>query len=84
MYGSISTVVPQVPFLSVGDDVGTRVVLHEGNSEFSGDYVIEDVRGQGGGQFRRLIFLSNKNVVQSEAKIVTGKAPTPPPWGTLI
>ena len=38
----------------------------------SGDYVVEDVDGDGGQTFRRLIFLSNKNAIQSEARLVTG------------
>lgn len=62
----------QVPFLSIGEDLGSRVVLHEGYSELSGDYVVEDVDGDGGQKFRRLIFLSNKNVVQSEARLISG------------
>jgi len=62
----------QVPFLSTGEDLGNRVVLHEGNSELSGDFVVEDVDGDGGHQYRRLIFLSNRNVVQSEARLVAG------------
>ena len=60
----------QVPFLSIGDDIGNRVVLHEGNSTFSGNYVVEDVDDESGMRFRRLIFLSNKNAIQSEAKLV--------------
>ena len=63
---------PQVPFLSIGEDLGNRVVLHEGNSELSGDFVVEDVDGDGGHQYRRLIFLSNRNVVQSGARLVAG------------
>lgn len=63
----------QVPFLSIGEDLGSRVVLHEGYSELSGDYVVEDVDGDGGQKFRRLIFLSNKNVVQSEARLISDK-----------
>lgn len=63
----------QVPFLSVGEDLGNRVVLYEGNSQSSGDYVVEDVDGDGGQKFRRLIFLSNKNVVQSEARLITDR-----------
>ena len=48
-------------------------MLHEGYSELSGDYVVEDVDGDGGQKFRRLIFLSNKNVVQSEARLISGQ-----------
>lgn len=62
----------QVPFLSIGEDLGSRVVLHEGYSELSGDYVVEDVDSDGGQKFRRLIFLSNKNGVQSEARLISG------------
>lgn len=61
-----------MPFLSIGEDLGNRVVLHEGNSALSGDYVVEDVAGDSGQKFRRLIFLNNKNVIQSEARLVTG------------
>lgn len=77
MYGlsfkSFSLFIFKVPFLSVGEDLGNRVVLYEGNSQLSGDYVVEDVDGDGGQKFRRLIFLSNKNVVQSEARLITGE-----------
>ena len=58
----------QVPFLSIGEYLGNHVILHEGNSVLSGDYVVEDGDGDG-----RLIFLSNKNVVKSEARLVTDR-----------
>lgn len=60
----------QVPFLSVGDDVGHRELKASGTSEISGDYVVEDVTGDDNQIFRRLIFLSNPYLVQSEAKLV--------------
>ncbi|KAK3593719.1 hypothetical protein CHS0354_013617 [Potamilus streckersoni] len=60
----------QVPFLSIGDDIGKRTIQFQGHSEFSGDVVIEDVEGDEGKIFRRLIFLANKNIVQSEALLV--------------
>jgi len=66
----------QVPFLSIGEDLGNRVVLHEGSSALSGDYVVEDIDGDSGQKFRRLIFLNNKNVIQSEARLVTGDCKT--------
>ncbi|KAK2559373.1 eEF1A lysine and N-terminal methyltransferase [Acropora cervicornis] len=47
--------------------------FRNGNSELSGDFVVEDVDGDGGHQYRRLIFLSNRNVVQSEARLVADK-----------
>ncbi|XP_066117257.1 eEF1A lysine and N-terminal methyltransferase [Saccopteryx bilineata] len=60
----------QVPFLSVGGDIGVRTVRHQDCSPLSGDYVIEDVQGDDRRYFRRLIFLSNRNVVQSEARLL--------------
>ncbi|XP_007446827.1 PREDICTED: methyltransferase-like protein 13 isoform X2 [Lipotes vexillifer] len=60
----------QVPFLSVGGDIGVRTVQHQDCSPLSGDYVIEDVQGDDKRYFRRLIFLSSRNVVQSEARLL--------------
>lgn len=59
-----------MPFLSVGGDIGVRTVRHQDCSPLSGDYVIEDVQGDDKRYFRRLIFLSNRNVVQSEARLL--------------
>ncbi|XP_009945317.1 PREDICTED: methyltransferase-like protein 13 isoform X1 [Leptosomus discolor] len=66
----------QVPFLSVGGDIGVRTVRHCNTSPLSGDYVVEDVKGDGTCYFRRLIFLRNRNVVQSEVRLL---ASTPLP-----
>ncbi|KAK2540442.1 Mettl13 [Columba guinea] len=66
----------QVPFLSVGGDIGVRTVQHRDTSPLSGEYVVEDVKGDGTFYFRRLIFLRNRNVVQSEARLL---APAPLP-----
>ncbi|XP_075421110.1 eEF1A lysine and N-terminal methyltransferase [Tenrec ecaudatus] len=60
----------QVPFLSVGGDIGIRTIQHQDCSPLSGDYVIEDVQGDDRHFFRRLIFLNNRNVVQSEARLL--------------
>ncbi|XP_030063228.1 eEF1A lysine and N-terminal methyltransferase isoform X1 [Microcaecilia unicolor] len=60
----------QIPFLSAGGDIGVRKVQQRGCSNLSGEYVIEDVKGEGENYFRRLIFLSNRNVVQSEARLL--------------
>ncbi|XP_074008685.1 eEF1A lysine and N-terminal methyltransferase isoform X2 [Numenius arquata] len=60
----------QVPFLSVGGDIGVRMVRHCDTSPLSGEYVVEDVKGDGTCYFRRLIFLRNRNVVQSEARLL--------------
>ncbi|XP_061860192.1 eEF1A lysine and N-terminal methyltransferase isoform X2 [Colius striatus] len=66
----------QVPFLSVGGDIGVRTVRHRDASALSGEFVVEDVKGDGSCYFRRLIFLRNRNVVQSEARLLP---PTPLP-----
>lgn len=66
----------QVPFLSIGNDIGTRKVCKRGQSKMSGDYVIEEVTGDGSVVYRRLVFLSNQNIVQSEARLKTGKVHT--------
>ncbi|KAM5148382.1 eEF1A lysine and N-terminal methyltransferase isoform 2-T2 [Mantella aurantiaca] len=60
----------QIPFLSAGGDIGSRTVQYRGRSELSGEYVVEDARGDGTSYFRRLIFLSNQNVVQSETRLL--------------
>lgn len=77
-YQSLSSL--QVPFLSVGGDIGVRTVRHRDTSPLSGEYVVEDVKGDGTCYFRRLIFLCNRNVVQSEVRLLP---PTPLPgmWG---
>lgn len=62
-----------IPFLSLGEDVGDRQVLHRGQSKFSGDYVVEDVTTESGEIFRRLIFLNNQFVIQSEALVKLSK-----------
>lgn len=54
----------------MGGDIGVRTVQHQDHSALSGDYVIEDVQGEDRWYFRRLIFLSNRNVVQSEARLL--------------
>ncbi len=63
----------QVPFLSVSTDggVGERRERSRGRSEMSGEFVVEDVEVDGD-TFRRLIFLSNPNLTQSEAKLKKG------------
>lgn len=57
----------KIPFLSLGSDVGSRKLIHKGSSELSGDFVIEDVTVNDKKTFRRLIFLNNQSVIQSEA-----------------
>jgi len=57
--------------LSLGDEINIRTERYRGTSSLSGEFVVEDV-DVGGDLFRRLIFFSNKNLVQSEARMVRG------------
>lgn len=60
-----------IPFLSLGTDVGIRNVCYEGKSDISGPFVIEEVE-KDGYEFRRLVFLNNPYVIQSEARLKEG------------
>ncbi|KAK6314016.1 hypothetical protein J4Q44_G00154750 [Coregonus suidteri] len=59
----------QVPFLSVGGELGWREVVSRGTSDLSGQYSVEDVRGEDGQLYRRLVFLGNEGLVQSESRL---------------
>ncbi|XP_040895833.1 eEF1A lysine and N-terminal methyltransferase [Toxotes jaculatrix] len=61
----------QVPFLSVGGDLGWREEVSRGVSELSGEYCVENVKGEDGQLYRRLVFLSNAALVQSESRLVS-------------
>ena len=63
----------QVPFLSVGQEVGTRTERCRGQSALSGEYVVEDVEVDGD-LVRRLIFLDRPHVSQTEARLRVVKA----------
>ncbi|XP_043278984.1 eEF1A lysine and N-terminal methyltransferase homolog isoform X2 [Venturia canescens] len=58
-----------IDFLSLGADVGHREIRCKGESKLSGPYVVEDVLGDEGPNLRRLIFLNNQFIVQSEARL---------------
>lgn len=60
-----------MPFLSVGGSLGWREEVSRGVSELSGEYLVENVRGEDGELYRRLIFLSNNAIVQSESRLVS-------------
>ncbi|KAL6262444.1 hypothetical protein P5V15_007530 [Pogonomyrmex californicus] len=62
-----------IPFLSLGSDVGVRTVCYEGKSDISGPFVIEEVK-KDDHEFRRLIFLNNPYVIQSEARLKEAKS----------
>lgn len=57
----------KIPFLSLGSDVGSRKVVYQGTSELSGAFVVEDVESDDRKTYRRLVFLNNQSVIQSEA-----------------
>ncbi|XP_068599876.1 eEF1A lysine and N-terminal methyltransferase [Brachionichthys hirsutus] len=61
----------KVPFLSVGGDLGWREEVDRGVSELSGEYCVENVKGEDGELYRRLVFLYNSSLVQSEARLVS-------------
>lgn len=61
----------QVPFLSVGGDLGWREEVNRGVSQLSGEYCVENVKGEDGELYRRLVFLSNAALVQSESRLVS-------------
>jgi len=58
----------QAPIMTVENEVGDRDIVYQGQSDFSGDFVVEDVSCDRK-IFRRLIFLNNPNVIQSEVEI---------------
>ncbi|KAK4317286.1 hypothetical protein Pmani_011625 [Petrolisthes manimaculis] len=63
----------KVPFLSVGAELGEVHEIWRGESELSGGYVVEEVEAPGAPPLRRLVFLNNQNVIQSEARLVEAK-----------
>ena len=65
----------QIPFLSLGAQVDHRKEIHRGHSESTGEYVVEEVEEESDGKktiLRRLIFLCNPYVIQSEARLRKG------------
>lgn len=65
--------------MTMGEGLGSRVVLHEGRSELSGQYVVEECEGDGGRRVRRLVFLASPTVAQTEVRIATGTCVDTPP-----
>ncbi|XP_053599150.1 eEF1A lysine and N-terminal methyltransferase homolog [Microplitis demolitor] len=59
-----------IAYLSLGADVGKCEILHEEESKINGRIAIEDVYSDNHDlKFRRLIFLKNQFVIQSDAKV---------------
>lgn len=40
-------------------------------SKLSGEYCVENVKGEDGELYRRLVFLSNTAIIQSESRLVS-------------
>ncbi|CAG7827606.1 unnamed protein product [Allacma fusca] len=55
--------------MTISNDVGTRTIRYNGKSDFSGEFVVEDVICDSGQISRRLIFLNNPNVIQSDVAL---------------
>ena len=59
--------------LSLGEGIGSRVVLYEGFSSFSGHFVVEEGEEQDGEwRVRRLIFLNSPSTPQTEVRVISG------------
>ncbi|DBB16766.1 TPA: hypothetical protein ACH3X3_015005 [Trebouxia sp. C0006] len=60
-----------IPFMTTQEGIGSRTVLEEAESALTGRISIEDVTVQNDGApdtvLRRMVFTSNRNLVQSEA-----------------
>jgi hypothetical protein len=61
----------QIPFLSLGSNIGKRNICYEGKSEISGPFVVEEIEKKNY-LYRRLIFLNNQFVIQSEVRLKQG------------
>ncbi|KAI9990172.1 hypothetical protein PInf_020598 [Phytophthora infestans] len=59
----------KIPYLTVEEGLGARNIVHQGTSPLSGAYFVEEVQ-EDSETFRRLVFLSNTNVIQSEVKML--------------
>lgn len=68
----------QIPYLSLGSEVGNRETIYKGRSDMSGDFIVEEITGQDKKIFRRLVFLSNQFVIQSEALVTIAKTKNGP------
>jgi spermidine synthase/ubiquinone/menaquinone biosynthesis C-methylase UbiE len=70
----------KIPYLTVQEGLGARNIVHQGTSPLSGAFFVEEVQ-EDGETLRRLVFLSNTNVIQSEVKMQAraSAAPTPAP-----
>lgn len=64
----------QIPFMAINVDTDWEIIS-EGTSNFSGGYIVEEKEDDDGrGIFRRLVFLQNQQLVQSEARLVNSSS----------
>lgn len=62
-----------VPFLTAGSNIGYRKVLQEGSLPIVGNYIVQDVQAEDQSFRRQLIYRKDKDVVQTEAKLVNAR-----------
>lgn len=61
----------KIPFLTTAEGLGNRNIIASFISNFTGKLVVEEVKERESADgFRRLIFLNNPNLIQSEVKVV--------------
>ncbi|ETK78092.1 hypothetical protein L915_15828 [Phytophthora nicotianae] len=68
----------KIPYLTVEEGLGARNIVHQGTSPLSGAFFVEEVQ-EDGETLRRLVFLSNTNVIQSEVKMLARGSSAPVP-----
>ncbi|KAG7378237.1 hypothetical protein PHYPSEUDO_010391 [Phytophthora pseudosyringae] len=68
----------KIPYLTVEEGLGARNIVHQGTSPLSGAFFVEEVQ-EDGETLRRLVFLSNTNVIQSEVKMLARGSVAPVP-----
>lgn len=67
----------KIPYLTVEEGLGLRNIVHQCTSPLSGAFFVEEIQ-EDDETLRRLVFLSNTNVIQSEVKMLTRKHPASP------
>lgn len=60
------------PVLTLGDGLGSRVIVYKGCSSYSGEYVVEECDSKDG-RVRRLVFLNTPHLAQTEVKLLQGQ-----------
>ncbi|KAG6973772.1 hypothetical protein JG688_00003372 [Phytophthora aleatoria] len=73
----------KIPYLTVEEGLGARNIVHQGTSPLSGAFFVEEVQ-EDGETLRRLVFLSNTNVIQSEVKMLARGSTGPTPAATPV